>query len=607
MAMAFAVGLASAASLPLGTLTTALWRPSARVVALLMAFGGGALLAALTVDLVGTAVDREHFLALSVGMLAGGLLFDLLNHTVNSRGGFLRKSSTMIHYLDRQRRRRFGDILQDMALIDVFDALPRDEAEALASAVETWDYQAGEEVWGVGEPADALYVVDDGVVEIRPGGGPAERRVDSRRHGANDSLGGLAFFTGTPHADSAVAERKSRLWALPAERFADLLPACPTLARRLQTFLEGEEVADYLIHRHGLSAEAVGHWVEAAVTSLHVGEGIPDTLAPERDRDAFESRSDHVGRLPIFDGLTVEERDGIAERLFVRHLPKGETLFHQGEAADRLFIMERGAAVLVGGGTDGDVPRAVGEGDAFGGLSFLTRSPHTTTAVTTEDSAVWTLRRQDFDVLLRRFPTLGERVGAFLRDDRVRAYLSSRHNVETRRARRWMERAARSLAIQGNLPAAVAAGRHGAGHAGAPVAIWLGITLDGIPESLVLGSSMIHAPLSLSLVAGLFLSNYPEALSSSVGMREQGMGFGRVLGMWGSITLMTGIGAVFGNLLFVDADPALFSLVQGVAAGAMLTMIAETMLPEAYMRGGPASGFATLLGFLSAILVKALE
>ena len=60
-------------------------------------------------------------------------------------------------------------------------------------------------------------------------------------------------------------------------------------------------------------------------------------------------------------------------------------------------------------------------------------------------------------------------------------------------------------------------------HKGAPIAIWLGIFLDGIPESLVIGAYMIHAShISLSLIAGLFLSNYPEALSSSVGMRQQG-------------------------------------------------------------------------------------
>jgi len=71
--------------------------------------------------------------------------------------------------------------------------------------------------------------------------------------------------------------------------------------------------------------------------------------------------------------------------------------------------------------------------------------------------------------------------------------------------------------------------------------------------------------------------------------------------------VITGIGAYFGNLFFQDAPQFLFALIQGIAAGAMLTMIAETMLPEAYFKGGAITGFSTLLGFLSAIFFKTLE
>ncbi|MCG6897754.1 MAG: hypothetical protein LJE60_11705, partial [Thiocapsa sp.] len=89
-----------------------------------------------------------------------------------------------------------------------------------------------------------------------------------------------------------------------------------------------------------------------------------------------------------------------------------------------------------------------------------------------------------------------------------------------------------------------------------------------------------------ALLAALFLSNYPEALSSSIGMRQQGMSFARIMMMWSLLMLITGAGAAAGSQLFVGADPAIFALMQGLAAGAMLTMIAETMLPEAYLKGG---------------------
>ena len=117
---------------------------------------------------------------------------------------------------------------------------------------------------------------------------------------------------------------------------------------------------------------------------------------------------------------------------------------------------------------------------------------------------------------------------------------------------------------------------------------------------------MLQASISILLIAGLFLSNFPEAFSSSVGMREQGYSFNRILTMWTSLMIFTGIGAWFGSIFFVGVALTTFSLVEGIAAGAMLTVIAETMLPEAYHRGGGVTGISTLLGFLAAIFFTAL-
>ncbi len=140
------------------------------------------------------------------------------------------------------------------------------------------------------------------------------------------------------------------------------------------------------------------------------------------------------------------------------------------------------------------------------------------------------------------------------------------------------------------------------------MAIWLGILLDGIPESLVIGASMIGTgSVSLALIVGVFLANFPEALSSAVGMKRQGMAFGKILWMWTSLMILTGIGAFLGNLTFGSLSLTLFVLFEGLAAGAMLAMIAETMLPEAAEQGGPANGLMTVLGFLAAVYVGTLH
>ena len=97
----FILGLISAVSLPLGTLTAFFWRPTDRIIAILMAFGGGALLAALTLDLVGPAVARGDLVSLAIGVIAGGVMFVVLNSIINDYGGFLRKVSTTVYYLRR--------------------------------------------------------------------------------------------------------------------------------------------------------------------------------------------------------------------------------------------------------------------------------------------------------------------------------------------------------------------------------------------------------------------------------------------------------------------------------------------------------------------------
>ena len=86
---AFLMGLVSASSLPLGAMTALLCHPSDRLIAVLMAFGGGALLAALTIDLVASAVQEGHFHALAIGAILGGLSFIGLNQVINDYGGFL--------------------------------------------------------------------------------------------------------------------------------------------------------------------------------------------------------------------------------------------------------------------------------------------------------------------------------------------------------------------------------------------------------------------------------------------------------------------------------------------------------------------------------------
>ncbi len=162
-----------------------------------------------------------------------------------------------------------------------------------------------------------------------------------------------------------------------------------------------------------------------------------------------------------------------------------------------------------------------------------------------------------------------------------------------------------------------------ASHGNAAIAIWLGNLLDGLPESFVVGTVLMATVaanaqsatpivfwdvLPYTLLAGLFLSNLPEALSSSAQMRMQGMSVQRILTMWLSLVLMTGIAAALGALMGEWVPHNAMVFIEGLAAGAMLTMICAAMLPEAAHLAPPNwVGLATLSGFFSALLFKVLE
>ncbi len=243
-------------------------------------------------------------------------------------------------------------------------------------------------------------------------------------------------------------------------------------------------------------------------------------------------------------------------------------------------------------------------GDAFGEMSLVTGEPRSATAVASTETRVWLLLKDDFDRLIASSPRLAGAV-AGLAKERI-SVLRARGEVPEEEAARWSARAARHVDEELLLPTATEIREAASEYSGAPLAIWLGSLLDGLAESIVIGASLTHVGVSASLLAGVFLSNFPEALSSSAAMRQNNVRFGRIFWMWTSLLALGGGGAALGNLFLVGASPSAFTVVQGVTAGAMLTMVAETMLPEAFHKGGAITGITTLLGFLVALFFKTL-
>jgi ZIP family zinc transporter len=141
-------------------------------------------------------------------------------------------------------------------------------------------------------------------------------------------------------------------------------------------------------------------------------------------------------------------------------------------------------------------------------------------------------------------------------------------------------------------------------HAGSGAAIALGALLDGVPESIVLGMGLLGGggP-SLSVLAAVFISNVPEGLSSAAGMKASGRSARYVFGVWTSIALASGLAALVGYGLLDGAAPELVAIITAVAAGAILTMVADTMIPEAFERTAVWTGGIASLGFLVAFAI----
>jgi zinc transporter, ZIP family len=143
---------------------------------------------------------------------------------------------------------------------------------------------------------------------------------------------------------------------------------------------------------------------------------------------------------------------------------------------------------------------------------------------------------------------------------------------------------------------------------GTALAIVLGIVLDGIPESVVIGLTLLEGGgVGVAMLVAVFLSNLPEAIGATSGLAVAGWKRLHILGLWALVILASGLAALAGYGLFGDASPNTIAFVLAFAGGAILTMLAETMIPEAYLRGGKAVGLVTTLGFGVAFAVSSLD
>lgn len=148
----------------------------------------------------------------------------------------------------------------------------------------------------------------------------------------------------------------------------------------------------------------------------------------------------------------------------------------------------------------------------------------------------------------------------------------------------------------------------GAQASGSGTGILLGSLLDGVPESLVLGLSLVHSPqVSLAFIFAVAISNIPQGLGGSVGMLASGWAKRKITGLWLAVCALSILAATLGYAAGQFLSGATGAVADAFAAGALLVMLTDSMIPESFDHGGREAGLALVIGFGAAVMVSLLQ
>jgi CRP-like cAMP-binding protein len=327
-----------------------------------------------------------------------------------------------------------------------------------------------------------------------------------------------------------------------------------------------------------------------------------------------------IGNSSFFSSMSPDLMNELLKMLHPKFIVQGESLFNLGDESNELYIVRSGSLTLTH--NDGST-RTAERGDLLGEVSFLARQAHSTTAVSEHGPAeLLVLHKAQYETFSRAHPEFS----ATVRELAAEQIQENRRHLDQAAVakQQWADLAIDALRIGGaEVPSASELNTMKEKHSNAGMAIWLGNLLDVIPESFVIGTVMLSlaatktaagVPLTffdvmpLTLVGALFLSNFPEALSASVNMKQQGFSTTKIILLWATLTVICALGAALGAYVGESIPHSAMIVVEGIAAGAMLTMIGSAMLPEAAHLSSPnLAGFSTLVGFVAAVGFKLFE
>jgi len=294
-------GFISAISLPIGSAIGLATRPNAKITAALMAFGGGALLFALTIEIVAHKFEIAGFGPLAFGCIIGGLLYELLNHGLNSMGAFFRKSATVLRQSAKWRARRAESILKRLLGVPMLQTLDPEKIAGLVPHVDEIRLEENAVVFREGTRPDAFYLIESGEVEIILGG----RTLAVL--GPGDVFGEIGLLADRPRSATAVVQQDCALYRISREDFEILVSDYPEIRKVLKNLMD--ERSRDLIKKSFVEKSEVKLWKKRAASFLQSRDVKATTLELE------ESIQHHgPATLGIWLGILL---DGIPESLVI--------------------------------------------------------------------------------------------------------------------------------------------------------------------------------------------------------------------------------------------------------------------------------------------------
>jgi CRP-like cAMP-binding protein len=307
-----------------------------------------------------------------------------------------------------------------------------------------------------------------------------------------------------------------------------------------------------------------------------------------------------IAHVEVMKYLPEREREALAALLTPTFAQPGEILCREGDPGDYFYIIVSGIAEVQ---KDKRILTTLEAGEIFGEMSLLTGETRSATVVAATPMELYKLDRDNFGKVLTRSPHLAWALSRTLAR-RLRTSNESKVAAE-RHLERWRQQLMEQVELDRLMredPFTI----EGLVKRSAPVAILIGTLLDNIPEAITIGMNSGNDRIGWSFLLAVFISNFPEALSSAAGMRQAGTSKRQILSLWIGVVILSGFVAIVGYLLKSNISEFFVAIAEALAGGAILAMIASTMMPEAYELGGSSISYATIAGFLLGFAIASI-